>query len=196
MTFLQPKRGHRIGSDAALLAAAADLAEGRLVDVGAGVGAVGLAILRRSARSVADLVEIDPALAAIAAENAARNGLAKRARAVQADLFNPRARRAGGPAAEAADLVVTNPPFFEPGAVRVSSDWSRARAHVFAGEASNSGRERFSAPKGPASRDAPPAERRPERRSLGPIRARASRRAPATLEWYVSHSHPAGKSIP
>ncbi len=44
LTLAQPRRGHRVGSDAVLLAAAVDLAEGRLVDVGAGVGAVGLAI--------------------------------------------------------------------------------------------------------------------------------------------------------
>ena len=51
----QPRKGHRVGSDAALLAAVADLGEGRLVDVGAGVGAVGLAIVARSERGVADL---------------------------------------------------------------------------------------------------------------------------------------------
>ena len=46
----------------------------------------------------------------------------------------PRARRAAGLADEAADLVVTNPPFFEPGAVRASPDAGKARAHVFGGE--------------------------------------------------------------
>jgi len=133
LTLMQPRRGHRVGSDAALLAAAADLAEGRLVDVGAGVGAVALSIVSRHARATADCVEIDPALAGIAAENAARNGLAERFRVVGADIFDASARRAAGLADEAADLVVTNPPFFEPGAVRASPDAAKVRAHVFSG---------------------------------------------------------------
>jgi tRNA1(Val) A37 N6-methylase TrmN6 len=131
----QPRRGHRVGSDAALLAAAARLAEGRLIDVGAGVGAVGLAILSRSERAAADLIEIDPTLAGLAADNAARNGLAARARVVQADILDAGARRAAGLSDETADLVVTNPPFFEPGAVRASPDPGKARAHVLAGNA-------------------------------------------------------------
>ena len=135
LTLAQPRRGHRVGSDAALLAAAVDLAGGRLVDAGAGVGAVGLAILIRSERGVADLVEIDPKLARIAAGNAARSGLEERVRVVEADIFNARARRAAGLADEAADLVVTNPPFFDPGAVRISPDAGKARAHVFANDA-------------------------------------------------------------
>jgi tRNA1(Val) A37 N6-methylase TrmN6 len=133
LALMQLRRGHRVGSDAALLAAAADIDEGRVMDVGAGVGAVGLAILGRSRRSVADLIEIDPALAGLAADNAARNGFAARARIVQADIFVARSRRAAGLADETADLVVTNPPFFEPGAMRVSPDVGKARAHVFAG---------------------------------------------------------------
>ena len=135
LILAQPRRGHRVGSDAALLAAAADLVEGRLVDVGAGVGAVGLAILRRHGSTTLDCVEIDPTIAEISAENAARNGLAARTRVIRADVLDARARRAEGLADEAADLVVTNPPFFEPGVVRASPQPAKARAHVFAGEA-------------------------------------------------------------
>ena len=48
LTLLQPRRGHRVGTDAALLVAAAgDARQGRIVDVGAGVGAVGLALAKR-----------------------------------------------------------------------------------------------------------------------------------------------------
>lgn len=113
LTLEQPRRGHRVGSDAALLAAAADLSEGRLVDVGAGVGAVALGVLVRHAPTSADCVEVDPALAGLAAENADRNGLSARMRVIVADIFDARALRIGGLADEAADLVVTNPPFFE-----------------------------------------------------------------------------------
>ena len=75
-TLVQPRRGHRAGTDAALLAAAADFSAGQLVDVGAGVGAVALAILSRCPGASADFVEIDRELAAQAEDNARCNGLA------------------------------------------------------------------------------------------------------------------------
>jgi len=126
----QPLSGHRVGADAVLLAAAAGAPARLLVDVGAGVGAVGLALLQRWPEALADLVEIDPALAALARENAALNGLAERARVLVADALDPPARRAAGLLDGAAQLVVVNPPFFAPGAARASPDASRARAHV------------------------------------------------------------------
>jgi tRNA1(Val) A37 N6-methylase TrmN6 len=136
LSLRQPVKGHRVGSDAILLAAAAP-AEGvrRLVDVGAGVGAVGLAILQRLSAASADLVERDAGLAALAQENAVRNSLAERTRVACVDIAEPRARRAAGLADGAADLVVTNPPFFDARNVRVSPDGGRASAHVFASEA-------------------------------------------------------------
>jgi tRNA1(Val) A37 N6-methylase TrmN6 len=134
LTLVQPKRGHRAGTDAALLAAAADL-DGRFVDVGAGVGAVALAILTRRPRASADLVEIDLDLANLAADNAERNGLAGRARILRLDVCDAQARREAGLGEAQADAVVTNPPFFDPGTVRASPDTTRARAHVFQGKA-------------------------------------------------------------
>src|SRR5574337_879970 len=96
LTLAQPKAGHRVGSDAALLAAALDLADGPVVDVGAGVGAVGLALALRSERVKIDLVEIDPGLARLAGDNAARNGLADRVRALSLDVMDGRARGDAG----------------------------------------------------------------------------------------------------
>ena len=53
LVLRQPFKGHRVGSDAILLAAAAPRGGvKRLVDVGAGVGAVGLAMLQRDRKSV------------------------------------------------------------------------------------------------------------------------------------------------
>ena len=132
LKLVQPKDGHRVGSDAALLAAAADPAEGRVVDVGAGVGAVGLALVGRRERLRADLVEIDAGLARLAAGNAARNGLAERVRILALDIGDAPARRGAGLADDEADAVVTNPPFFDARAVRASPDAARARAHVLA----------------------------------------------------------------
>jgi len=133
LVLLQPKRGHRVGTDAALLVAAAgDARQGRIVDVGAGVGAVGLALAQRSAEASADLLEFDPELAQLAESNAARNGLQARTRVLRLDALNPKERREAG-LAESASCVVTNPPFFDAKAVRVSPDKSKARAHVLAG---------------------------------------------------------------
>ena len=63
-----------------LLAAATDAAAGeRVVEFGAGVGAAGLALAQRVAGIDLTLVEIDAALAALARENAALNGIECRA---------------------------------------------------------------------------------------------------------------------
>ncbi len=132
LALVQPKGGHRVGTDAALLAAAAGAPDGRIADVGAGAGAIGLALAQRSQRASADLIEIDPDLARLAGINAARNGLELRARVLRLDVLEPRERREAGLVDESADWVVTNPPFFESGTVRVSPNEGRARAHVLA----------------------------------------------------------------
>ena len=129
LALVQPKRGHRVGTDAALLVAAAGAPDGRIVDVGAGVGAVGLALAKSSALASADLVEIDPELARLAESNAVRNGLQARARVLRLDALNSGERRAAG-LIESANCVVTNPPFFDARTVRVSPDEGKARAHV------------------------------------------------------------------
>ena len=137
LTIRQPVKGHRAGSDAILLAAAAPATGvARLVDVGAGVGAVGLAILQRLSEASADLIESDRDMAELARENAARNDMAQRTRIVCLDIADAKARRAAGVADEGADLVVTNPPFYEAGGFRISPDKKKASAHAFGGEAS------------------------------------------------------------
>jgi tRNA1(Val) A37 N6-methylase TrmN6 len=130
LLLVQPKRGHRVGTDAALLVAAAgDARQGRIVDVGAGVGAVGLALAGRNPLASVDLVEIDSELAQLAESNAARNRLEARMRVLRLDALNSRGRRESG-LAESASCVVTNPPFFDAKTVRASPDEGRARAHV------------------------------------------------------------------
>ena len=61
--------------------------------------------------------------------------MAGRARVLPLDICDARARREAGLDAGRVGAVVTNPPFFDAGAVRASPDRARARAHVFAGEA-------------------------------------------------------------
>src|SRR5437588_11142952 len=83
----QPKSGHRAGHDAMLLAAATPARSGdRVVDLGAGVGAAGLAVAVRVGDAAVTLVDIDPTLVAIATENILRNRLDTRARAVLLDV--------------------------------------------------------------------------------------------------------------
>jgi tRNA1(Val) A37 N6-methylase TrmN6 len=137
LMLVQPKRGHRVGTDAALLVAATgDARQGRIVDVGAGVGAVGLALAQRNPLASVDLVELDPELAQVAEGNASRNGLEARTRVLRLDALNSRERRESG-LAESASCVVTNPPFFDAKAVRASPDEAKARAHVLAGAEAN-----------------------------------------------------------
>lgn len=126
--LLQPRRGHRAGTDAVLLAGLARPREGELVlDLGAGTGAVGLMMAARAPVPFRLIfVERDPALVGLCRLNIARNGLSDRARAVEADVLGAGFVREIGPGA--ADVVVTNPPFLEPGRGRSSPVPGRASA--------------------------------------------------------------------
>ena len=128
----QPRRGHRVGHDAILLAAACPARAGeRVVDLGAGVGAAGLALALRVDGSKITLVEVDAGLAALAAENARANGLSGRVRSVVLDVAAPaRAFAAAGLAPESVDRVLMNPPFNDPARQRASPDRRRRLAHA------------------------------------------------------------------
>ncbi|MET0313505.1 MAG: methyltransferase, partial [Hansschlegelia sp.] len=132
LRLLQPARGHRSGGDAMLLVAAARslMTQGAAVaDFGAGVGAVGLSLaLCGAGRAL--LVEIDPALGALAEENARANGLEDRSIVAVCDVA--RLGLADGPegsAAESLDLVAANPPFDDVRRYRASPDAAKAVAH-------------------------------------------------------------------
>jgi tRNA1(Val) A37 N6-methylase TrmN6 len=116
LVLRQPLRGHRFGHDAILLAAATAAQAGeRAVELGAGVGAAGLALARRIEGLGVTLVEIDPVLTVLARDNAARNGLTDRVRAVRLDVAAPEAAfGAAGLAPASADRVLMNPPFNAP----------------------------------------------------------------------------------
>ena len=128
----QPRRGHRVGDDAILLAAACPArARDRVVDLGAGVGAAGLALALRVAGTRVTLVEVDAGLAALAAENAQVNGLAARVGSTVLDVAAPaRAFAAAGLAPESMARVLMNPPFNDPARQRTSPDRQRRLAHA------------------------------------------------------------------
>lgn len=129
----QPRQGHRAGSDAVLLAAAApaDIA-GQVLDVGAGVGAAGLALAALRPGVAFGLIENDPPIAALARENIAANPCSAGAQVFEADLLDAGARRAAGLEDASAALVMTNPPFLEASKIRVSPHKGKETAHVLA----------------------------------------------------------------
>jgi len=116
LVLRQPRRGHRFGHDAILLAAATTARGGEhAVDLGSGVGAAGLALARRIDGLAVTLVEIDPALAVLGRDNAARNELSARVRAVCLDVAAPPADfAAAGLPPSSVDTVLMNPPFNAP----------------------------------------------------------------------------------
>ena len=117
--------GFRAGLVGVLLAGSAPSAA-RALDLGAGVGTASLCLAARLRDISITGIEIDPALARLAAENAAANGMGERVRFLAADIFNlpPEARRDF-------DSVLMNPPFHGEG--QASPDAGRARALMDAG---------------------------------------------------------------
>lgn len=130
----QPRKGHRVGHDAILLAAAAGGAAGDMaIDLGAGVGAAGLALATRVPGLKLALVEIDGALAVLACDNAKRNGLNDRVSVHCADATDRTALAAAGLGAGSAEHVLMNPPFNDPARQNLSPDTGRQLAHTATG---------------------------------------------------------------
>jgi tRNA1(Val) A37 N6-methylase TrmN6 len=128
----QPRRGHRVGHDAMLLAAACPGEAGdHAVDLGAGVGAAGLALAWRIPGVSVTLVEIDEELVALAAGNVLLNQLERRVKSVSLDVTaSDRAFAAAGLDPGSVDRVLTNPPFNDPRRQQVSPDPRRRSAHA------------------------------------------------------------------
>ncbi len=126
----QPKSGHRAGHDAVLLAAATPAHPGdRVADLGAGVGAAGLAVAKRVPGIKLVLVEADEELADLARINARANAVDARTIVldVSADAETFASR---GLHADSIDVVLMNPPFNDPARHRASPDKARKAAHL------------------------------------------------------------------
>jgi len=127
----QPAEGHRCGTDAVLLAAAAPADfSGLAIDVGAGVGAAGLALAVARPGARIGLLENDPFIAGLARANLLQNKLAGRGHVLEADVLSKASRRGAGLRDESAGLVITNPPFLDPSRARLSPDPRKRRAHA------------------------------------------------------------------
>lgn len=124
--LLQPSRGYRVAVDAVLLAAAIDAApEDRVLDLGAGVAAVGLCLAARVPGCTIVGVELQPELAALADRNAALNDAAHRVRTIVHDLARPLP-----PDVTGFDHIATNPPYLAAAVADPSPNASKALATV------------------------------------------------------------------
>jgi tRNA1Val (adenine37-N6)-methyltransferase len=124
-TITQRKRGHRHSTDDLLTGwYAAEKAPGatRILDLGSGIGSVGLCALWRSPRATLTAVEAQEISFALLETNIANNGLSARVRAVHGDL---REVRFPG---ESFDLVTGSPPYFDVKDGVVPADSQKAHA--------------------------------------------------------------------
>jgi tRNA1(Val) A37 N6-methylase TrmN6 len=134
ITLHQPRSGYRAGVDAVLLAAAIPCAPHETVlDVGAGVGTVGLCLAARVAQARIQLLEPASELAALARTNITQNGLEERVRVIEAGIgATAAALEAQGLRAGSCDHVCANPPFHDVGRGTPAHDPLKAASHAMA----------------------------------------------------------------
>jgi tRNA1(Val) A37 N6-methylase TrmN6 len=126
VSLLQPKRGYRVAVDAPLLAAAIDATAGqRMLDLGAGVGAVGLCLAARVPGCDIVGIELQRELAGLAERNAALNNVSARVRTIVHDVADPLPADLG-----LFDHVASNPPYLAAAVADPSPDASKALATV------------------------------------------------------------------
>lgn len=121
LRLLQPKSGYRVNVDSVLLVAFAGTRRvERVVDLGAGVGALGLLALARGIARQALLVEAAPELVALAKENLRRGGFV--GDALELDLTRQKLHGSAAP------LVLCNPPYFPAHSHRAARSPAKASA--------------------------------------------------------------------
>lgn len=134
VTLRQPKKGYRAGTDALLLAAALPMMAGKMLEVGAGVGAPSICYMARMA-----LAENKPHISAVekftdvaefARFNIEENSFKHQIELVHADIFNSAAEMEKlGLKSDGFDHVFSNPPFFDSAKGKVSNNDYKALAH-------------------------------------------------------------------
>ena len=121
LRLLQPRSGYRINVDSLLLVGfAGERRVDRAIDLGAGVGALGLLAVARGIAKQALLIEADARLAELARQNLELAGLTGEVR--QLDLATQKLRET------AAALVLCNPPYYPAGSHRPAQSPGRAAA--------------------------------------------------------------------
>lgn len=134
LKVFQPRHAYRAGMDAVLLAAtvtSADTDTGPILDVGAGVGVVGLCIAARCAAAHVVMIEREHHLTAIAVENARHNHLDERVTVVTGDILHAtEPLLSAGVQSESFAVVLANPPFHDEHRNSVAVNELRARSHL------------------------------------------------------------------
>jgi tRNA1Val (adenine37-N6)-methyltransferase len=128
----QSRGGYRFSLDALLLGHFVKLKKGdRVVDIGTGNGIIPLVLARLHPEISVTGVEVQPAMAERAKKNVELNGLEKRIRICQGDV-----RRIDSVAPPASfDVVVSNPPYRQPGSGRISAnDEKQIARHEICGD--------------------------------------------------------------
>ncbi|MEL5876248.1 tRNA1(Val) (adenine(37)-N6)-methyltransferase [Cereibacter sphaeroides] len=122
LTVLQPRRGYRAATDPVLLAAAVPASAGQSVlELGCGAGVASLCLAARVPGLRLAGLELQPAYAALARENAAMNGVALEV--VEGDLSAmPAVLR------RSFHHVIANPPYYPAGGGTGAADPGRERA--------------------------------------------------------------------
>jgi tRNA1Val (adenine37-N6)-methyltransferase len=121
LQLLQPTTGYRVNVDSLLLVGfAGERRVERVVDLGAGVGILGLLAVRLGLASRALLVESSPQLAELSRRNLERSGLP--GSVLELDLTRQRLCESGAP------LVLCNPPYYPPTSHRPSHSPEKAGA--------------------------------------------------------------------
>ncbi len=127
----QPAKGFRFGIDAILLAASvASTKKINILDVGCGVGTVSLALAQRIEECRIMGIDKQHPYVRLASKNIKENLFQHKIEVLWAEIEKPPPRLA----AASYDVVVTNPPFFEPNNARPSPQELKARANHFTAE--------------------------------------------------------------
>ncbi|MDC1382476.1 methyltransferase [Candidatus Puniceispirillum sp.] len=106
ISVFQPKSGFRVGTDAVFLASSIKENNGRILDMGAGVGGVSLCLAYRLDKVQIMAVEVDPLMSTLAKRNVATNGFDKRLCIMQNNISTLPLIMASS-----FDHVVSNPPY-------------------------------------------------------------------------------------
>jgi len=125
MKVIQPKEGYRFSLDAVLLAHfPADNSIKRMVELGSGSGVVSLLMAWRASRVRITALEVQPAMVERSRRSIVLNGLQERIEIIEADIRETEKILPGG----AAELVLSNPPFWRKGEGKISQNSEEAVA--------------------------------------------------------------------
>ena len=131
LKLLQPRAGYRAGLDAVMLAACVPAQPGdQVLEAGIGTGVAALCLAARADGATLTGVEINSDIAAIAVENAQRNGLGRRVQVVLGDVTGTPAALSETIADNHFQHAMANPPFYLEGTMRAPDNEARRIAHM------------------------------------------------------------------